>query len=65
MFDAVVHVDIAEIEPIRPVTAAENARHEIWHEEAESRGEVVGVAHGIAELAERDISTIVRKDACG
>ena len=63
MFDGIVLAELGEVEAISPVGAFEEVLREVWHEEAEGRGEVEGLVDGSFEIAESDITPVTRKDA--
>ena len=63
MLDAVVRVEIGEIERVLPVAPVEHVRRVVRHEEAERRREVVRLAHQSPELAEGNVPPRMRQDA--
>lgn len=60
MLDAVVDINIAQIERVRPVTAIQNGGNMIGDEEAERWRKVVCCTHCRVKLTEGDVTTIVR-----
>lgn len=62
MLDAVMDVEIAQVERAGPVVSGQHICGELGDEEAERRGEVVRLAHAGTELLERDPATIAGKD---
>ena len=64
VLDAVVRVEVGEVERVRLVVAAEHVRGIVGHEVAEGRRKVVRLAHGGVELGELDVPAVVREDAC-
>ena len=64
MLDAVVRIEVGEVERVRPVAPAEHVRRVLGHEEAKRRRKVVSLLHERGQLAERDVASRVREDAC-
>lgn len=61
VFNAIVDVEIAQVERIIPVVSAEHVCGEIGDEEAEARGEVVRLADFCVQLPEADTASGVRQ----
>ena len=62
MLDAVVHVEIGEVERVCPVAPVEHVCRVIGHEEAERGREVVRLPHQRGELLELDVTTRMGQD---
>ncbi len=62
MFDAVMHVDIAQVECAGPVVPGQHVCGELGNEEAERRSEVVCLANASIQLPESDTATTAGKD---
>lgn len=62
VLDAVVRVEVAEVEGVGPVVAAEHVRGVLGHEEAERRREVVRRADRARHVSERDPPPRMRQD---
>ena len=63
MLDAVMRVEIGEIERVLPVAPVEHVRRVVRHEEAERRREIVRLADQSPELAEGNVPPRMRQDA--
>ena len=64
MFNAVVRVDIGQVERVRPVAAVEHVRGVFRDKEAERRRKVVRPLHEGRQLLERDVAARVRENTC-
>ena len=62
MLDAVVHVEIGEVERVRPVAPVEHVCRVVGHEEAERGRKVVRLPHQRGELLELDVTTRMGQD---
>ena len=65
MLDPIVHIQITEVQRIRPEAAAEHVGGVFADEEAEGGREVVRRADLGVELAEGDAAAVAGEDACG
>ena len=63
MLDAVVHVEVGEVDGVRLVVAREQLGHVAGDEDAEGGREVVCVANSGDELAVGNVPPIARYDA--
>lgn len=64
VLDAVVRVQVPEVEAVRPVVAPEEVRGLLRPDHAKRRCEVVYLLYDTAELGELDVAPVARKDAC-
>lgn len=64
MFDAIVHIEIGEVDGVRFVVSCEQLGHVPRDEDAEGWRDIIRIANGMDELAVRNTATIACYDPC-